>query len=409
MPEADKRPLMIRAFNRLTPITGLDRPLDFDRILRKARKNTGLRNPGQDFNDEAVKHLIRSVNEEARLHPFGRLMAREKLISQLENRLWAEHWFARYPEILEQEILPIILVTGLQRTGTTRMQRLLSGQDGARALLTWEALYPAPLGKPEEKEKRQVRTRRNERAVRWISPTFHAIHPIHFDKPEEDILLLDLHFMSSSAEAIMHLPSYADWLNGQDQAEAYAYERKLLLLLQWQKGGRYWVLKTPHHLEYMPEFAAIFPDTRVIWMHRPLDVCVPSFLSMLFHSRALFSDHVDMEQIMQHWIDKLGRMIRGGMSFRASGVLPVMDILYDHVMKDEPAVLEGIADIWQDIGPVELHESHRKNKPVYKSRHRYDLKEWGLSEMDLFGQFQEYYELMQGLEKEQNGKERKIQ
>jgi hypothetical protein len=400
MPEAYKRPFLIRAVKRLTPKLGLDKPLDFDEILRKARKHTGLKDPGQDFNDEAVRRLIRSINEEARLHSFGRLMAREKLVSQLENRLWAEHWFARYPEILDQELLPIILVTGLQRTGTTRMQRLISGQDGARALLTWEAMYPAPLGHPGEVKKRMARTRRNERAVRWISPTFHAIHPIHFDKPEEDILLLDLHFMSSSAEAIMHVPSYAAWLSAQDQSEAYAYERKLLLLLQWQRGGRYWVLKTPHHLEFLPAFASVFPDTRVIWMHRQLDVCIPSFLSMLYHSRSLFSDHVDMEEIRGHWMDKLCLMVRGGMISRAAGVLPVMDILYEDVVRDEPAVLNGIADQWEVMGTMKLFENQRRNKPDYKSRHRYALDEWGLTKEDLYGQFKEYHTLLQGLEKD---------
>ena len=88
-------------------------------------------------------------------------MIREKLTGQLENRLWVEHWFKRHPEILEQEVLPILLITGLQRTGTTKMQRLLSAQKGARALLSWEALYPAPIKTINESEKRIRRTQRS--------------------------------------------------------------------------------------------------------------------------------------------------------------------------------------------------------------------------------------------------------
>ena len=97
MLKADRNPFFIRAFNRIGPFLALDSKLDFDQLIRKARKNTNLQALGSDFNEEALKRLINAANEEARLHPFGKLMLREKLISQLENRLWAEYWFQQHP------------------------------------------------------------------------------------------------------------------------------------------------------------------------------------------------------------------------------------------------------------------------------------------------------------------------
>lgn len=136
MLKPEKRPLPIRLYNIISRSIGISGKLDYDALLKKAKRNTGLQFLGTDFNEEALQVLIMSINEEAQLHPFGNLMIREKLIGQLENRLWAEYWFKKSPEILEQELLPIVMITGLQRTGTTKMQRLLSDQEGARALMS---------------------------------------------------------------------------------------------------------------------------------------------------------------------------------------------------------------------------------------------------------------------------------
>jgi len=123
MLQAEKRPFPIIVYNQLAGLPGLNGDLSLDKTLKKASRNTDLNDLGNDFNDEALKVLLKSINEEAGLNPFGQLMIREKIIGQLENRLWATHWFKKNPEILEQEILPIALITGLQRTGTTKMQR----------------------------------------------------------------------------------------------------------------------------------------------------------------------------------------------------------------------------------------------------------------------------------------------
>lgn len=390
MLQPNKRPLLVHSYNRFHQSFGLGGKLDADQLIRKARRKTGLRDLGPDFNDEALHILLQSVNEEARLHPFGRLMMREKLTGQLENRLWAQHWFKRFPEIQEQELLPILLITGLQRTGTTKIQRLLSQQPGARPLPSWEALYPAPVGKPDEKDIRLARTRRNERAVKWLSPTFHAIHPIYHDRPEEDVLLLDQHFMSTSSEAVMHAPTYAGWLGRQDPTEAYRYEKRLLQLLQWQRNGRYWVLKSPHHLEYLDAFTKVFPNTHIIWMHREVERCVPSFLSMLYHSRRLFSDAVKPEEIKVHWVEKMQNMVRRGLDFREHHPDRIIDVAYHNLIRDERATLRRIFEEVPFLREAEISNMPAPPDRGYVSEHRYELKDWALENGELNARFRAY-------------------
>ena len=399
MLEPERRPILIRAYNRLVGSIGLNDTLDFDKMIKKSRKHTGLTELGTDFNDKALKILLTSINEEAQLNPFGKLMIREKLIGQLENRLWATHWFKKYPEILELEVLPIVLITGLQRTGTTKMQRLLSDFPGARGLMSWEALYPAPIKNSCETKKRIRRTRRNEKAIKWISPTFQAIHPIHADQPEEDVLLLDVHFMSSSSEAIMHVPSYASWLNQQDHVEVYAYEKKLLLLLQWQKGGKFWVLKSPHHLEYLEQFAHVFPDSQFIWMHRSVEESIASFLSMLYFSRCIFTDRVDQNELKRHWLRKLSAMLSAGIVFRKQAPEMFKDVFLPDFMKNERLILSEIADqLSLTVKPKNMDERELSTLK-FVSKHKYQLSDWNLDVAELETIFADYVELILNLKK----------
>lgn len=354
-------------------------------------RQSGLSNLGAEYNPEPLEVLCKSITDEARLHPFGAFMIKQKLIGQIEGRLWAEHWFRTHPEILDQPLLPVVLITGLQRTGTTKLQRLLSQMDGARGLRSWEGLYPAPIGNESETQKRINKTKLNERAVRWISPSFYSIHPIEHENFEEDVLLLDLDFMSSSSEAIMHVPSYADYLNRTGQTAAYAYEVKLLKLLQWQRPGKYWVLKSPHHLEYLDIIKTQMPDLKLIWTHRDPKATIPSYMSMLYHGRRMFSEEVVARDITDHWIPKIDRMLTKGLK-DVKVLSAVKHLHFNDLLERESKIIKEITD-WIGATPP----SPKEESKSYYSSHRYELQDWGLTADGIDDQFGYYLKAMKSL------------
>ncbi len=352
-----------------------------------------MTNLGNDFDVEPLNVLCRSINNEARLHPFGMFMMRQKLTGQLESRLWAEHWFNKYPEILEQQLLPVVLITGLQRTGTTKLQRLLSQLPGVRGLRSWEGLYPAPIGNKGETKHRINKTRMNERAVRWISPSFYTIHPIEHNNYEEDVLLLDFQFMSSTSEAIMQVPSYAEYLNGMDQSAAYNYEIKLLKLLQWQKGGTHLVLKSPHHLEFLDTISELFPDLYLIWPHRDPKTTIPSYMSMLYHGRRMFSDDVSRREIVDHWVNKIDIMLTKGLK-DLSLIPKTKHLHFSDLMDDQESTLDRLCS-WSGI----KYQASVQVETTYRSRHTYDLKDWELTADNIDRQFDYYIKAMNSFER----------
>src|SRR5690606_2192440 len=131
--------------------------------------------------------LVRSIEDEARLHPIGRLITRERLIGVLTNRLRVARELARDPRIEAMELAPPIVITGLQRTGTTLLHRVLGSDPRLRWLASWEAIQPAPASR----ERRIANAERAERALAYLAPDFFAIHPVEAHAPEEEVLLLD--------------------------------------------------------------------------------------------------------------------------------------------------------------------------------------------------------------------------
>jgi len=387
-----ERPWYVHGLNRLLPKGALEK----DRLIDLARKRSGLKDFGQGYWEEPLDVLLRAMREEARLHPLGRFMMREQLVGRLMVRLQAEAWFRKHPEILEQELLPVWLIAGLQRTGTTKLQRLLDADPANRSLYSWESMYPVPLNSDwQKREKRIPQTRTAERAMRFLAPDFFAIHPVEYLQPEEDVLLLDVSFMSTSAEAMMNVPSYAAWLEQADHRPAYEYEARLLKLLQWQRKGERWVLKSPHHLEWLDVLCEVYPRVHIIWPHRPVHECVPSFMSMVAHGRAIFSREVDARAVGRHWLRKNARMLQKALAFReAQPGQPITDVFYPAFVRDALGELERL---YRDAGQPfsgELRRKfaavERKSDPHRYGRHQYRLEDFGLDRSDVDAQTQAY-------------------
>ncbi|MFO7669182.1 MAG: sulfotransferase [Bacteroidales bacterium] len=377
--------------------------LNKDELIRTARRKSGLHDLGKDFWDEPLDRLCESYNHEARLHPIGNFITFKRLMNLLNVRLRAEHWFKEFPEILEQEVYPPTVIAGLQRTGTTKLHRLLTADPDNRVLRSWEALNPAPFKVNGTLEDKRIRIARiSEKALRWMTPGFFAIHPVEHLAPEEDILLLDVSFLSTTPEATSHVPSYSSWLEKTDQSLAYAYGSKLLRLLQWQQPGRHWVLKSPHHLEFFPLIEKYYGHPHLIWTHRDPAECIPSFLSMVCHSRALFSDEVLTSQVSDHWVRKTAYMLEKALSYRQDGAnhTNFTDIMYEDLVSDPMGQLEKIYERYDGISEnlrQRFKRADAENPKGKYGRHGYNLSDFGLSREELIHKNRSYLNLFNTL------------
>lgn len=405
--EFNKKPVWFSAVNHLWKgayALGAEVPLNKDRLIKSAKADCGFTDLGSDFWDEPLDKLLYSINHEADLHPIGRFITKKRLENLLCVRLRAEHYFKKYPEILEQEIYPMTVIMGLQRTGTTKLQRLLSADPECRALLSWEALNPAPIKGDDHTGKERIKfAKMSEQALKYMSPGFFAIHPVEHLAPEEDVLMLDVSFQSTTAEATMRVPTYAAWLETIDQSNAYAYNAKLLRFLQWQRPGKRWVLKTPHHLEFPDLVLKHYGNVQFVWTHREVLEAIPSFLSMVAYSRGLFSNSIDINEIAQHWVRKIGFMLDRAMDFRNEDDHNKMfvDIHFHELVSDSASVLSKIySHRNQSISPLlekYFIENEQKNPKGKYGSHKYQVSDFGITNDSILKETSAYQQFLHRL------------
>jgi hypothetical protein len=354
-------------------------------LLRAARSKTGLRDFGDEAFREPLQMLVRSINTEARLHPVGRAITQLRLIGALCTRLRVAERVKREPALLQRTLPAPIVIAGLQRTGTTLLHRLLASDPTLRALHSFEAIAPVSPRSVSRfgLDPRLYQAKLSERALRYMAPEFFAIHQVEALAPEEDVLLLDYAFMSTVPEATLHVPSYARWLEAQDHTPAYEYLALLLKLIAGDDARR-WVLKTPHHLEYLDVLRKVFPGVAIIQTHRDPVRTLASFCSMIWHARGVFSDAVDAHEVGRHWSRKVGRMLERGLTVRAAAAdRGFVDVAYDALIQDPVRCIEQVyAGLGLPFGePVERAlETTRAENPQHKyGVHRYELADFGLS------------------------------
>jgi hypothetical protein len=396
------RPLPVAGFNRLGRVfdaAGVLPRLEEEALLAAARRKTGLDDFGEEWFREPLRVLIDSMNGEARLTPMGRIIQRARLVGALVTRLRTEALCREHPEILDIELGPVVVIAGLQRTGTTMLHRLLAADPAARALISWEALNPLPLPKEEwgQRAARRSSAVRAAKVLTYLAPNFSAIHSLEVDEPEEDVLLLDVSFMSQAPEATLNVPSYAAWLEGQDPTRAYAYMRKLMQVLLWQRPAEHWVLKTPHHMEYFDTLFKVFPEARVVQTHRDPRKTMGSFCSMVAHGRGVFSDHVDAREVARHWVRKVIRVTERSMASREQwGEERFLDVSYYDLLADPIAEVQRIYRfaglVFRPSALEAMRSTQARNVQHKHGRHRYRLEDFGLTEADIDRDFSFYRE-----------------
>lgn len=386
-------PFLIRAYNRLLSNTHLD----YKKLILTAQKSVGATDFGARDYENRLKLLCDSINKEAQLHPFGAFANKERLKGVLKNRLRAIQLFKEQPDILETPLQAPIIIAGLQRTGTTFLQRLLASDSDNRALLSWEALNPIPLKGKNEEKKRIKQALIGQKALHYMSPVFFSIHPVEFDSPEEEILLNDMTLLSAIPEATLNVPTFSQWVANQDHSIAYDWMIKMLKVLEWKKASKTWILKTPQHLEYMDVVTQKFPESVIIHTHRHPKECIPSFCSMVYHSRKIFSKDVDPILVAKHWVNKNVEMLKHTMQVHQNNPnLKVIDLYYSDLIKDPIAAVQNIyAQIgrpWDTRIEAELKQATIRNKKNKYGKHEYNMADFGLTNASIEADFSFYLE-----------------
>jgi len=253
-----------------------------DELHDAARRATGLDDFGDDDYREGLTVLLHSFEHEADLTEHGRRIARRMILGALTTRLLSEEGFKRHPEHVDVPIERPTFLSGLTRTGTTALHRLLSADPGHQGLEMWlaEAPQPRPARQTWADHPDFVRSDTFYRAALAKDADLMKVHFLGAAEVEECWRLLQQCLRSVSFECVAYLPSYSAWLAEQDWTSTYARHKKNLQLIGLNDPNRRWVLKNPSHVFAIDEIMTVYPDALIVRTFRDPETSMASTFSL---------------------------------------------------------------------------------------------------------------------------------
>ncbi|MEM8497166.1 MAG: sulfotransferase [Pseudomonadota bacterium] len=374
---------------------------DLDHVLANAQQAAGL----DDFGDlpfvEALEELLRCAKEDLEFSNNGRLAFESNLQRWLVNRLRYVNDVKINPAILNEDVSDPIVVIGMPRSGTTKMQRLLSSLPGTISLPLWMTQNPAPF--PGEEPGKPVQRIEYARAIQSAqaehNPDFLASHERKADEAEEDSDLLLFAFDYLMMYIIHPSERFLTWLRSRPRLPAYEFQKRLLQYLQWQQGGkrgRRWILKNPGHIGQMDALTQVYPKATLVHLHRDLREVLPSYCRLIQSIYQELFVSVDPRRIgretLAYWGPEFRRQRQQRQTFAEQ--LNILDVSYQAAVGDSLAVVERLFEAacmpLDEQVMVAIRNWEEGNKQHKHGRPSYSMAQYGLDQqdiMDVFGTF----------------------
>ncbi|TQS42735.1 sulfotransferase [Cryptosporangium phraense] len=363
-----------------------------------ATRITGLTDFGDSEYLEGLQVLLESYAAEAALTPAGFSVTRAFLRGALVARLLSEASWAANPGYAKVPIERPIFVTGLPRTGTTALHRLLTADPAHQGLEMWLTEMPQPRP-PRETWAADPLYQRLSSAFEQHHvehPEFMGLHYMSADQVEECWQLLRQSMQSISFECLAHLPRYSAWLAGQDWGSAYRRHRRNLQLIGLPDAGKRWVLKNPSHLFALDALFAAYPDALVIQTHRAPRTAMASVCSLAEAATEGWSTVFRGSVVGR---DQLDLWARGLDRFRADRTrydpAQFFDVEYEEFVADPlgtaTRVYEHFGLELTDAARTAMDEIHAESRTgARRPAHRYTLDDFGLTASEVDERFTEY-------------------
>ncbi|RSM85977.1 sulfotransferase [Kibdelosporangium aridum] len=358
--------------------------VDIESLHASATKITGLTDFGDSGYLEGLSVLLDSYHREAGLTELGLRVKRAGLRSALVARLLSEAAWQRLPDYAAVPVERPIFVTGLPRTGTTALHRLLCEDPAHQGLELWLTDVPQPRPPRETWEENPMyqRIQAGYEQHHVEHPEFMGLHYITADMAEECWRLLRQSMMSISFECLAYVPTYSAWLAAQDWTPAYQRHRRNLQLIGMPDSGKRWVLKNPSHLFALDALLEAYPDALVIQTHRAPSTIIASMCSLAEQASGTWSTVFHGSVIGETQLELWARGLEKFNADRAKhNPAQFYDVQYDDFVADPLSV---VTDIYTHFGMDISEDVLDAMKAVHTSgdrrrSHRYDLADFGLT------------------------------
>jgi len=367
----------------------------YDDLHASASKVVGLDDFGDPIYEEGLRLLLDDYATTAGLTGEGNYLQRTFLRGALVGRLLTVNALHRFPSFVDVQIERPIFVTGLPRSGTTALHRLLCADPGSQGLELWLTEFPHPRPSRETWDSNPIyqgiAAAYAEQHVE--NPEYMGIHYIDAASVEECWRLLRQAGLSNSYESLAYVPNYTAWLRKQDWTPAYEVHKQNLQLIGLNDTDKRWVLKNPSHLSALDAIMNVYPDALIVQTHRDPVVSIASSCSLSQETAKTWSTVFHGELIGQTQLDLWASSANGFKAARERyNPAQFIDIEYSDFVGNAQGTVKAIYDAFDieltpdHVAAIDALESESQHGKT-KAKHTYSLADYGLTDDEVRSAF----------------------
>jgi Sulfotransferase family len=369
--------------------------LEVEVMMQEAVQATGLADYGDLGFVVALKKMVECYATDGGFHAEGLADFRRNIIRDLVNRLRFQQDLKKHPEILDEDVSDPLVIMGLPRSGTTKLQRLIGSDSAFHKTPMWLMLNPAPFpdAVPGQLDPRIAAAYGQDRLLDGV-PEIRAGHHFTIDATDETNNFLYSGtfnhgwFIAGRNRSV----SFDEWTRSRSHPSDqynFLYVRSLLQYLQWQQGGRQgrrWLLKNTSYIAHLEELLETHPNSTLVHLHRHPRSNVASVCKITSAVWARRAVEVSSEFAGRYWLNRTKIMIDKYLRDRDRLGLEgrIIDVKYEQIRSDS---MSAIRAIYRHDGRVLAAEAERAmlqwendNEQGKHGAHNYTLEEFGLSE-----------------------------
>ena len=346
-----------------------------------------------------LKVLLQSMDYDPRFSTMGRRFAWGMVVDVLRGRAQAILSMKENPGFDAHSIGSPIVITGVPRTGTTALHRLMAVDARFQGLQTW--LLDSPMPRPPlETWKNYPHFQKTVAALEAqyaATPEKRAAHYRAAEEVHECCMVLRQSFVSNLWNCAWSAATYDAWWQCQSEAAAYRHYYRCVQLIGSNDPDKRWLLKNPGHIDNLDLLFGIYPDAKVIQTHRDPAKALPSLVSLLMQLNALTEEERKEQRahnMLAREVAKWSSAVRKADLVRKQHPGKVLDIIHADFHRDPLAVLDRIyAFIGMDI-TAEVRAGFIRRiveKPeLSHGVHRYDIADYGMTAEEAREPFRDY-------------------
>lgn len=371
-----------------------------DQLLAQAAATCGLHGIPADFGtgfEPGLEALVESIRTDVPIHAGNVQQMSAQILGLLVSRAHSEAGWKRRPECLAAPIRAPLVVTGIPRTGTTALHKLLSMDRRFQGLEQWLIGTPMPRP-PRESWDRHPLFRAalaNQEAFLQAVPALRVAHEVNADEVDECLNLLAQSFVSHYPSTGLGLPHYDRWWRAQDETPSYRRYADNLRLIGADAKEQRWLLKNPGHITHLDALLTVFPDACIIQTHRDPAKCIPSVCALIWPARNFFqARETDPTLIGPRELEFWASSAERARKVRLARPDRFFDVRFADFRRDPLAVVDAI---YRHFGMTLGDESRQRMRqwldanPQHKhGRHEYTAERFGLSDAAIHDRFAEY-------------------